>query len=346
MRKLLCLLALIPGLCFGSVHTVMVDDNGNQVSPPSGFATIVLNGSPITNWTNCVVTNSLVSSNWSIWPSTTNVNMAGFAISNAGSLSCSNLSVTVGTIGTLGVNTGNFLTANIGVANIPTATIGVDNVSTANISVANISVANIAVANISSNGFTNFTALVGTIGTANINTANVGLVTGPALIVSNATYYGTEGNIDAKFKGAIWWNGTYSLVAATGGVYKIDLSSLSVVANTFGVITNGCWSPGTANSNTYYVDANFSSHAFPSLAPYQVWWRLGILAAGSTNISFYINGDMMVETEFLQTYGSANHIVKMNGDDQLGFFIQSGPDLPTKFTNDDVQIDLNVIATH
>lgn len=79
--------------------TVMVDDNRSIVYPSAAFSNVssalfTLNGQPLTSWTNCTVTNTLVSSNWSIWVATTNVDMGGFTLTNATAIFATTISAT------------------------------------------------------------------------------------------------------------------------------------------------------------------------------------------------------------------------------------------------------------
>ena len=86
----------IPKVVGAVSRTVMVDENGAQNYPSDGFTMIKLNGQPLTSWTNCVVTNTLVSSNWSIWVATTNVNMGGFEVTNAANVAAGFATITTG----------------------------------------------------------------------------------------------------------------------------------------------------------------------------------------------------------------------------------------------------------
>jgi hypothetical protein len=90
MRKIwaVLLLVLMPFISWGAVYqTVMVDSNRAIRFPSNGFSSITLGSSTITSWTNLAVTNVLVSSNWAAWVATTNVDMNGYDLTNAASIS-------------------------------------------------------------------------------------------------------------------------------------------------------------------------------------------------------------------------------------------------------------------
>lgn len=90
------LLSISPLCALAGYNTVMVDSNRSIVYPTLAFSNVsatkfTLHDQTITEWTGCVVTNTLVSSNWSIWPATTNIDIGGYNISEATAVYATNI---------------------------------------------------------------------------------------------------------------------------------------------------------------------------------------------------------------------------------------------------------------
>lgn len=106
-----------------SLKTVMVDDNRAIVYPVGAFSNVsaglfTLNGQPLTSWTNCTVTNLLVSSNWSVWVATTNVDIGGWDITNAATVYSTNATVETLTATAINATTSSIASLNATTANI------------------------------------------------------------------------------------------------------------------------------------------------------------------------------------------------------------------------------------
>ena len=106
-----------------SLKTVMVDDNRSIVYPSGAFSNVssalfTLNGQPLTSWTNCTVTNLLVSSNWSVWVATTNVDIGGWDITNAATVYSTNATVETLTATAINATTSSIASLNATAANI------------------------------------------------------------------------------------------------------------------------------------------------------------------------------------------------------------------------------------
>jgi hypothetical protein len=164
------------------------------------------------------------------------------------------------------------------------------------------------------------------------------------LVVTNATYYGTEGDIHHKFKG---WMGSYTdivyFAVPASGYHAVALSNyVQLVTNTFGSITNDYWTPGTSSNNSYYVSADFSCYVYPGTN--DAWyaeWMFGVVdqGVGSTN---FIRGDGGYFTTINAQLGAANHILKIKGDDQVGCFLWLGSVTTGIYKN--VDVDIMVVA--
>lgn len=169
--------------------------------------------------------------------------------------------------------------------------------------------------------------------------------TGSTLVISNATYYGNEGDINRKFKGYIGGQDGAQLIAL-GADPRIAFTNIVVTTNTFGIITNNTWSPGVDSNYTYYVDVNFSGATWPetlsTVAGFFAYWRIGIMPNDESSTN-YLRGDGGYFTSSQGQYGSVSHHVKIGGNEKMDFEIATAG---TNFYVGFVRVDLNVVGEY
>lgn len=166
--------------------------------------------------------------------------------------------------------------------------------------------------------------------------------TNNSLVVTNATFYGQEGDINRKFKGYIGSQTGVQLINVVGN-HRVSFTNVIV---TFGSITNNTWSPGTDSANSYYVMVNFSSAAYPqtlsSVSSYYALWRLGIMPNDESTTN-YLYGDGGYFTGDQVHYGAVNHYLLIDGDEKIAFEVQN---LSTNTWVDYVNVDINVVGEY
>lgn len=171
--------------------------------------------------------------------------------------------------------------------------------------------------------------------------------TGSTLVISNATYWGTEGDINRKFKGYIGGS-TNTHFNYVGKDPRLTITNLVITTNTFGIITNNTWSPGQAATNFYYVAVNFSAAAFPTnTAPITTWdayWRIAVMPASETPTNYYLWGDGSAAfPNSASVYGAVNHFLLINGDQKIAFEVAPGSlDIDVH----QIRVDLDVVGEY